>query len=48
MMMVKKLNNNVVPVVAYGVEENITHRSTKKEVSFSEMNGDPSEQAEKE
>jgi len=41
MMMVKKLNNNVMPVVVYDRgEEGLTHRSARKEVSFSDKNGD--------
>jgi hypothetical protein len=40
MMMVKKLNNNVMPVVVYDRgEDGITHRSARK-VSFSDKNGD--------
>ena len=41
MMMVKKLNNNVMPVVVYDRgEEGLTHPSARKEVSFSEKNAD--------
>lgn len=45
MMMVKKLNNNVMPVVVYdrGEEGQTTNRSARKEVSFSEKDGDARE-----
>ena len=39
MMMVKKLKNNVMPMVVYGDEEAKTYRSSRKEVSIIEKNG---------